>query len=133
MESGIVKACLDTHAVLWAIADDPRLGAGARALVVASNRSDLVVPDIVLLEVSFLLSKGRITGDDGPQALLSRISDNFRIVPLDPVIAHLATTLDLPHGDPFDRVIAATAKSLGIPLLSRDRQIAESGVVETIW
>lgn len=128
-----MKACLDTHAALWAIADDPRLGGGARSLIAGSNRSELIVPDIVLLEASFLLAKGRIADDDGPQALLSRLSDSFRIVPINPEVAHLATSLDLPHGDPFDRVIAATAKSIGIPLLSRDRRIAESGVVETIW
>jgi PIN domain nuclease of toxin-antitoxin system len=46
-------------------------------------------------------------------------------------IASLA--LALPHGDPFDRVIAATAKVHKVPLLTRDRLIAGSGVIETVW
>lgn len=128
-----MKACLDTHAALWSIADDPRLGAAARKLIAESNRAELILPDIALLEASYLLSKGRITDDDGPEALLGRLCDSFRIVAIDPKIAHLATTLDLPHGDPFDRTITATAKALGVPLLTRDRMITQSQAVETVW
>lgn len=128
-----MKACLDTHAALWGIADDPRLGPQARHLIAGSNRSELILPDIALLETSYLLSKGRITDDDGPEALLHRLSDSFRVVSINPQIAHLAITLDLPHGDPFDRTIAATARALGIPLLTRDRSITRSQAVDVLW
>jgi PIN domain nuclease of toxin-antitoxin system len=36
-------------------------------------------------------------------------------------------------GDPWDRFITATAMALGLPLVTRDRRIRESGPVETIW
>lgn len=63
----------------------------------------------------------------------SPAAEIFRVIPIKPEIARLTITLELPHGDPFDRVIAATAKAHRIPLLTRDRSIKDSGVVETVW
>ena len=128
-----MKACLDTHAVLWSIADDPRLGAKARGLITNSKKFDLIISDIVLLEISYLNAKGRIEDADGIDTLLAKVAESFRVVPISPEIARLALELDLPHGDPFDRVIAATAKAHAIPLLTRDRSITNSGTVTTLW
>jgi len=47
--------------------------------------------------------------------------------------AILAPSLALPHADPFDRIIVATAKTLGIPLITRDANIADSGLVKVVW
>lgn len=128
-----MKACLDTHAVLWSIAGDPRLGAKARDLITHSKRFDLIISDIVLLEISYLSAKGRIEDADGIDTLLAEVAESFRVVPISPEIARLALELDLPHGDPFDRVIAATAKAHAMPLLTRDRSITNSGAVTTLW
>lgn len=128
-----MKACLDTHAVLWSLADDPRLGAKSREIIAQSNRSELVISDIVLLEVAYLHAKGRIESEDGLDALLAKISDSFHVVPINREIAGLAVSLELPQGDPFDRVISATAITLGIPLLTRDRKVTECMAVLTIW
>jgi PIN domain nuclease of toxin-antitoxin system len=128
-----MKACLDTHAVLWSLAGDSQLGDGARKLISSASRTELVISDIVLLEVSYLSAKGRIEDADGLEVLLAKIADSFRVVPISPDIAGLALALELPHGDPFDRVITATAKIHKIPLLTRDRLIVGSGIVETIW
>ena len=131
MESEPVKACLDTHAVLWSLAGDPRLGSQARAMIAHSKRPDLIISDVVLLEISYLSAKGRIKDADGVDALLAKVADSFRVIPISPEIARLA--LDLPHGDPFDRVIAAPANTCSIPLLTRDRSISASGAVTTLW
>lgn len=133
MEPQPVKACLDTHAVLWSLADDDRLGKGARQLISTARRTDLVISDMVLLEVSYLSAKGRIEDAGGLEVLLAKIAESFRVIPISPEIACLALSLDLPHGDPFDRVIAATAKVHEVPLLTRDRAITDSGVVEIVW
>ncbi|MFT4175657.1 MAG: type II toxin-antitoxin system VapC family toxin [Luteolibacter sp.] len=133
MESQPVKACLDTHAVLWSLAGDSRLGKKAAQIIASSSRADLVISDLVLLEVSYLHAKGRIQDAEGLEALLSKISENFRVVSISPEIAKLALDLKLPHGDPFDRVIVATAKAHNVPLLTRDRAITDSGAVKTIW
>lgn len=128
-----MKACLDTHAVLWSLAGDPRLGSQARGLIAHSKRPDLIISDIVLLEISYLSAKGRIEDADGIDALLAKVAESFRVIPINPEIARVALELDLPHGDPFDRVIAATAKTHSIPLLTRDRSITASGSVATLW
>ena len=133
METKPVKACLDTHAVLWSLADDPRLGSQARSLISHSRRSELIISDIVLLEISYLSAKGRIEDVDGVDILLAKVAESFRVIPISPEIARLALELDIPHGDPFDRVIAATAKTHAIPLLTRDRSITDSGSVATLW
>jgi PIN domain nuclease of toxin-antitoxin system len=133
MESQPVKACLDTHAVLWSLAGDPRLGTQARSLISNSRRSELIISDIVLLEISYLGAKGRIEDTDGMEVLLAKVAESFRVIPITPEIARLALELDLPHGDPFDRVITATAKFHAVPLLTRDRSITHSDTVTTLW
>lgn len=85
-----MKACPDTHAVLWCLTDDPRLGTTARTLISSSTRTDLVISDIVLLEVSYLFAKGRIGNERGIGTLLGKISDSFRVVPIDSQIAEMA-------------------------------------------
>ncbi len=133
MEPEPVKACLDTHAVLWTLAGDPRLGPEARSLIAHSKRPDLIISDIVLLEISYLSAKGRIEDAEGIDALLAKVAESFRVIPISPEIARIALELDFPHGDPFDRVIAATAKIHSVPLLTRDRSITAAGSVKTLW
>jgi PIN domain nuclease of toxin-antitoxin system len=41
--------------------------------------------------------------------------------------------LDLPQGDPFDRIIVASAIYHKLPLLTRDKNISSSGLVRTVW
>jgi PIN domain nuclease of toxin-antitoxin system len=56
------------------------------------------------------------------------------MIALTPGIAARAGLLgdDFP-GDPADRMIVASALSLGAPLVSKDERIKRSGVVQTIW
>jgi PIN domain nuclease of toxin-antitoxin system len=133
MEALAVKACLDTHAVIWSLMDDPRLGKKARELIASSTRDELIVSDMTLLETSMLIAKGRLQTKHEPEFLLGKIAESFRIIPISPEIAHLAVTLKLPHGDPFDRVIAATAVHHKVPLLTRDKALKRSKAVETLW
>jgi PIN domain nuclease of toxin-antitoxin system len=133
MEAVAVSYCLDTHAVIWSVTADPRLGSRARNVISEGAKGKLLVPDVVLLEISMLLRRGRIVLKGDGITFLSRVEELFEIVPINARIADLAAQLELPHGDPFDRVITATAKVNGTPLLTRDRAITDSGVVEIVW
>ena len=53
------------------------------------------------------------------------------VVDLTPQIIILAETLKFK--DIFDRLIMATARYLGVPLVSSDREITKSGLIETVW
>ena len=44
-----------------------------------------------------------------------------------------APVLALPHADPFDRLIVAEAIVLGVPLITKDGNITDSGVVRVVW
>ena len=119
--------------MIWSVTGDARLGTQARHAIDGVAKGNLLIADIVLLEISMLLKKGRIVVVGEGITFLSRVEELFEIVPINARIADLAARLELPHGDPFDRVITATAKVHGVSLLTRDRAITDSGVVEIIW
>jgi PIN domain nuclease of toxin-antitoxin system len=56
-----------------------------------------------------------------------------RVLPITPEIALASTALDLPQGDPADRLIAATAVANGADLMTIDERLRESDAVNTLW
>lgn len=113
--------------------EDRQLGRSARKRIAAGKAEDLAVSDITLLEVAMLVEKGRIKCESSIAATLATIASKVTVLSIDPAIAAEAMKLTLPQGDPFDRVIVATARRHKLPLLTCDRAITESGLVEVIW
>lgn len=128
-----VKVLLDTHTILWALEDDPRLGVNAKKIIEGSKGLDLGISDMSLLEISMLVSKKRIHLNTTCASYLKSVANTVSILPINAIIAALAMKLDLPQSDPFDRVIAATADYYDVPLLTRDQLITESRTVQTFW
>jgi PIN domain nuclease of toxin-antitoxin system len=128
-----MRAILDTHAILWALEGDARLGKGAESTINQYQSAELGVASISLLEISMLIHKGKISIQRSAKEYLRNIGSYFKWIELNPEISSLAYELDLPHSDPFDRTIVATAKYHQIPLVTKDKLIVESGTVETIW
>lgn len=133
----MLRAVADTHAVLWYLYDDPRLSPAARAtLEEAAAAGDQVgFSAITLAEIVYLSEKGRIAPEalERVLAALEEPGVVLRELPTDRAVIALLPTItreevpDLP-----DRLIAATARRYGVPLLSRDRRIRLAGL-ETIW
>jgi PIN domain nuclease of toxin-antitoxin system len=127
----------DTHAIIWYLLDSPRLSASALAQFEACRTDGIRVgvASISIVEIVYLVDKGRIPAETIPllEKGLQQRPSLLEIVPLTQSIALAVQQVsrgqvpDLP-----DRVIAATALHLDVPLISRDRKI-ELSDVRTIW
>jgi PIN domain nuclease of toxin-antitoxin system len=128
-------AVADTHAVIWYIWADPRSDKARAIIDVAAARGEQIsVPTICLIEMVYLVEKQRIdpTTTDRVLAILSQ-RNVFREEPfLRSMIPSLRGIDRSQISDLPDRVIAATASYLNVPLLSRDGKIQASSV-STIW
>ncbi len=129
MGSGSVDLyLLDTHAWIWLVNGGPErlLGSATDAIRRASAESALAISAISVWEVAMLESKGRLQLQMDCLEWVAEATRRarLRILPLSPEIAVASTRLpgDL-HGDPSDRIIAATARHEGAILVTRDRAL----------
>ena len=133
----MIVAIADTHAAIWYLFSDPRLGSVASAFIDdATAKGDHIgVSAISLAEMVYLIEKGRIPAN-ALHDLHAAIADSKAVlqhVPLDENIAMKMT--EVPRQDIPDlpgRIIAATAQLHGVPVLSRDSRI-RSSTITTIW
>jgi len=128
---------LDTHAWLWLCLEPQRLSAPAtRAIRAAVRHGGLAIASITLWELAMMLARGRVIPRGTPEAWLAELIDQSGVVvkEITPAVAALATHFpeDFP-GDPAGRLIVATARAEGVPLVSRDAALRASAVIETIW
>lgn len=118
---------LDTHAWIWWIQADPRLDRRTIAALDALPPDHRpAVCEISLWEVAMLVSRGRLTLGEPLERWLEAASDprTVRVLPVTAAVAaEVARLPDTFQNDPADRLIVATCRALGHPLLSRDRAI----------
>jgi len=113
-----VRVLLDTHVVLWWLADDPALADEIKHLLDAEP--DAYVSAATLWEVSIKQALGKL----GPADLAERVRDaGFRELPM--TMAHAIAAGRLPpiHRDPFDRMLVAQARCEDLTLITRDEDI----------
>src|ERR1700739_1669724 len=108
---------LDTHVVLWATSNQPRLGRqAAKAIDRASRRDRLAVSAITPWEIGLRESRKRIALDKDVLAWIREAlaKPEVSLVPLEPEIAVASSRLPFDmHADPADRILVATARHLG--------------------
>ena len=129
-------AVVDTHALVFHAAGGGRLGPKARSHFDACERRQaiLYVPAVVMWEVSLLARAVRINLHRSARAFFEDLFSNPAYQPLDVTPGHVVLADELRFTrDPFDALIVAIAKDLRLPLVTRDAQIRESGVVKVIW
>ena len=83
-----------------------------------------------------LIDKGRIQVEGTPERFLIRLAERPGLAALDltPQIAALTTQFPPAFtADPADRIIAATARAHGLPLVTRDGDLQDSRLLRTIW
>jgi PIN domain nuclease of toxin-antitoxin system len=128
---------LDTQAAAWLVTRPQRLSRpAADAIRKHAARNELAVASVTLMELGLMLASGEIRPTGTPQEWLRGFSarSGAAIRELDVDIAAVAAFLPPTFpGDPFDRLIAATAIVERAPLVTSDSRIQDSGVVRTIW
>jgi len=128
-----VRALLDTHALLWSLTDDPRLGGLARAFI-DDRRNGVLVSVASLWEMAIKISIGKLEVDDTfERAILDPLArNNVDTLPIEP--RHLVELLALPHHhrDPFDRMLAAQCRGDHLKIVSADK-VFDQYDVERIW
>jgi|CXWK01.1.fsa_nt_gi PIN domain nuclease of toxin-antitoxin system len=127
----------DTHALIWYLTDSDQLGPAASAAFDACDAGEaaIYVPTICLVELIYLQEKGRIPGDM-KAALDTHLTSGrtgLYTVDLTPTVvkALAEVSRDLVPDLP-DRIVAATAKALNLPLLTRDRALQKAGL-KVVW
>lgn len=128
---------LDTHALVWWVSDDRQLSATAKAAIAAEReKAEILLSAITAWEVAMLVRAGRLELTQDVMTWLDTIAElpGVRFVPVDARIS--VQSVDLPgvfHKDPADRIIVATARHLGAPLVTADLKIRDYPHVHTIW
>lgn len=128
-----MKILLDTHVVLWAIADPGRLSPRARILLL-DDEHELLFSAASVWEIQLKRRAGKLTLPDDPSFLpghLRRLGVRQTIA-IAPEHTYRVATLPLTHGDPFDCLLAAQCLSEGLALLSIDPAFASLGV-SPLW
>jgi|FaiFalFF_MnMetaG_3_1042247.scaffolds.fasta_scaffold26933_2 PIN domain nuclease of toxin-antitoxin system len=125
---------LDTHALVWFLEANRRLGKRARSVLLKAD-TEIVIPAIVLAESKFLFAKKRIRVD--LDTIYRRVitARNCTVYPLDEaVIAKMPTSLEI-----HDAMIIATglviqeAQGRGVAIITRDEAIVNAGLIDTLW
>lgn len=128
---------LDTHAAVWYLLDQQTLSHDANAAIeqAVADGHPLYLSTISLVEVIYLVEKGRL-----PSRALERMEraldlPNAALVAVPLTLEICRTLVQIPRAavpDMPDRIIAATALHLGLPLVTRDRKIHASQI-QSIW
>lgn len=132
-----MKYVVDTHALIWFLEGNSRLGAAAKT-VLMDPISELILPAIALAEAVWIVVRGK-TSIPSVKSLLDLIAQDARVVlcPLD--LDVITQSIDLISiNEMHDRQIVSTAKKLEaqgeqVALLTCDQNITVSNVVSIIW
>lgn len=122
----------DTHPLVWYILGDI-LPEDVEDVFTSSERgeSTVFIPTIVLGECLYLVDDGRIELDFGDLLATIKGSRNFVPVSFDFGVMELLPEIRL--NELHDRIIVATAKMLKAVLITKDKTIRESKIVDTVW
>jgi len=126
----------DTHPLLFHAAGGGRLGRRGAAHFAACERREALtyVPAAVVWEVSFLTRVGKVRLGRPVRDFFTDLFSNpaYQPVDLTPEQVYLADEAR-PNEDPFDALVLAAARTLGLPLLTRDTDLQACDLARTVW
>lgn len=120
-----MKLLLDTHIWLWSLLEPQRLSRRVTKAL-ADSRNELWISPISTWEILVLCRKGRLVLNSSPATWVLAALQNvpFREATLTHEVAVAAEGLVLPHRDPADSFLAASAKVYGLTLVTADENLA---------
>lgn len=124
---------LDTHVWLWSLLDPERLSTKANDLILAQDAA-LHLSAISVWETLLLVERGRVlVATDGESWVEKAIAQSpLKEVPITFDVAIASRLIDLPHNDPADRFIAASAQVLDFTLVTADQRLLSCRQVQTV-
>jgi PIN domain nuclease of toxin-antitoxin system len=123
-----VRLLLDTHAALWWLAADSRIGHSAARELRAEN--EVLLSSVVVWEIAIKRSIGKLTAREDAAAIL--LERGARALPVTLEHAAAVETLPLHHRDPFDRMLIAQAQLESAAIVARDGAFSAYDV-QVIW
>ena len=124
-----MRLLLDTHALIWALANPDRLSPQA-AEAIRAETNDVFVSIVSPWEIAIKKSLGKLRAPDDLQVQLDE--KGFELLPVS--LRHTESLESLPrhHGDPFDRMLIAQARVEGLPIVTADPSFAGYDVT-VVW
>jgi len=120
-----LKLLLDTHAMLWWLAEPEKLSRAALDAI-SSPRSEVFVSAASLWEISIKQQLGKLELPGSPEPVLT--TGGVRMLDISAEDGWWAGELPPLHRDPFDRMLVAQAQRLGLVIVTRDENIPRYGV-----
>lgn len=128
-----MKLLLDTHIFLWILLEPDNL---AREVVAALEdpANEVWLSPIVVWEVLILAERGRVELEPDPITWMRRVLETipFRQAPLTHEVAIQSRLVNLPHQDPADRFLAATALVYDLMLVTADERLLTTPSISTL-
>jgi PIN domain nuclease of toxin-antitoxin system len=124
-----LKLLIDSHALLWHVLDDPRLGPVPTEAIEAAD-AEVLVSIASLWEIAIKSALGKLNvPDDLPERVHAL---GFELLPITAEHAWHVRELPHHHGDPFDRVLIAQAQAESLSIVTADPAFADYDVT-VIW
>ncbi|WP_448547614.1 type II toxin-antitoxin system VapC family toxin [Thalassotalea fusca] len=113
------RVLLDTHALLWWLEDNPKLGPTARS-VIADAKNEIYVSAVTTWEISIKRSIGKLIAPEDMESIVEE--EGFTSLPISLFHGDQAGQLPDYHKDPFDRMLIAQAQAEGLVIITCDEK-----------
>ena len=128
---------LDTHVLLWWVSNPEQLSKKARSTIERTiSEGSIYISSISAWEIAMLVDRKRLALTMDVKDWITRCEaiPYIKFVPVTNGIAIKAVQLtgDI-HNDPADRIIVATALSMGVALVTMDQKLRNYQYVKTVW
>ena len=128
---------LDTCAIVWDALEPTKLPPKAiETINKADQHHALIISDISIWEISMLIKRNRLSIESSASHFMNLYlqARNVSVVQISPEIAELSVNFDESiNKDPADRIISATSIIQNARLVTADKNLIASEIIETVW